>query len=113
MERKAEGKVEKKPRARRRDSFEVWWDKYVPTGTPTEGSGGPNMDDEQRMFETYGKDLDTIYKAYEEKPEHVWTLVECEGKMYISAGYHWVNRMGYYLTEKPWTAKNLEKDIRV
>ena len=51
------------------------------------------------MFETYGADLEKILKT----DNHlVWTIVDCDGKLVICAGYHLVNRMNYVITEKPW-----------
>lgn len=38
---------------------------------------------------------------------HVWTIVESgsdeDGNWYASPGLHYVNRIGYVMTEKPWT----------
>jgi hypothetical protein len=36
-------------------------------------------------------------------PAHTWTLLDCDGQMVIASGWHWVNRMGYFVTRKPWT----------
>ena len=37
---------------------------------------------------------------------HVWTIMESgdgdDDALYVSAGYHLVNRIGYIVTEKPW-----------
>lgn len=34
---------------------------------------------------------------------HIWTLVDDgEGGLYASAGAHFVNRVGFLVTEKPW-----------
>jgi hypothetical protein len=34
---------------------------------------------------------------------HIWTLVDDgEGSLYASAGVHFVNRVGFLVTEKPW-----------
>lgn len=52
------------------------------------------------LYETYGADEEYI-KNYPD-PTKIWTLVDCDGKFYILAGYHYVNRFGYFITEKPW-----------
>lgn len=44
---------------------------------------------------------------------HVWTLLECDGRYYISAGHRFVNREGYFLCAKPHDAKAQAKDIRL
>lgn len=37
---------------------------------------------------------------------HVWSIIESgdgdDDSLYVSAGYHLVNRLGYIVTEKPW-----------
>lgn len=35
-------------------------------------------------------------------PEFVWTLLDCDGKLYLAPGKHWVNRVEYILCNKPW-----------
>lgn len=53
------------------------------------------------MFETFGKELDFVLAQNEKAPGTVWTLVEGdEGEMVIASGYHLVNRIGYFITEK-------------
>ena len=36
-------------------------------------------------------------------PHYVWTVLDCEGKLYCSTGFHWVNRFAYLKCSKPWT----------
>lgn len=55
------------------------------------------------MFETYGQDLNYIQELRTKKNiNHIWTILENEGKYYISSGYHFVNRIGYLVTEEEW-----------
>lgn len=56
-------------------------------------------------FETHGDDLKKILAS---EYNHIWTETEYEGKFYIMAGYHLVNRMRHFITKEPWTDKNLE-----
>jgi len=43
----------------------------------------------------------------DEDARRVWTIVDGEGGgMYALPGFHVVNRVGYVLTEKPWTDEN-------
>ncbi len=51
------------------------------------------------LFETYGEDLERIMGA---NSQHVWTLLDCDGKLVIVAGYHLVNRMNYLITKNQW-----------
>jgi hypothetical protein len=54
------------------------------------------------LFETYGHDLEEVINT---NYDHIWTLLDCDGKLRISAGYHLVNRMNYIITQKPWKNK--------
>lgn len=56
------------------------------------------------LFETYGAELEHVLSFANcfDKQKRVWTLVESDGNMSVSAGYHMINRMGYFITEKPW-----------
>jgi hypothetical protein len=51
------------------------------------------------MFETYGEEVDYVTKA---DNKHVWTWIQGDMSDLIVAGYHYVNRLGYYITEVPW-----------
>lgn len=52
------------------------------------------------MFETYGPELDFVKQ---QPNRHIWTLVEADDSgWYILTGFHLVNRVGYFVTEKPW-----------
>ena len=50
-------------------------------------------------FETYGEEVEFVQKA---DNKYIWTEVDGDSGTYIVAGYHWVNRIHYYITEKPW-----------
>lgn len=48
------------------------------------------------------------HQDIKDKPiHHVWTILESgndeDGSWYASPGIHYVNRLGYILTRKPWT----------
>lgn len=94
------------------DAFEAWWDEFVPTGNPTSNSG-PHIGDEPKMFETFSPDVEVAWAAHLKNPRTVWTLLDCDGDLYISAGWHHVNRLGYYITEKPWEDRHLQEDILI
>jgi hypothetical protein len=36
-------------------------------------------------------------------PKHLWTIVDADGSLYAVSGWHFVNRIGYILTEEAWT----------
>lgn len=53
------------------------------------------------MFETYGSDLDYVSLYLQQYPDRVWTLLITDGDITITNGFHYVNRIGYLLTEEP------------
>jgi hypothetical protein len=55
------------------------------------------------MYETYGGELEYIKSLLNEgKHKNIWTILDCEGELVISAGCRFVNRIGYVVTEKEW-----------
>lgn len=74
-----------------------FYEEYKPIKNHLLPDGAPFGD---CMFETFGEEFEHVRK---QKAEHVWTIVEGdEDTTFISAGFHWVNRIGYIITEKPW-----------
>ena len=55
------------------------------------------------MFETFGKGLEHVQKMAKENIKKVWTILESNDNLYYSTGYHFVNRLGYLITEEEWT----------
>ena len=43
---------------------------------------------------------------------HWWTVLDCDGKLYLGAGFHYVNRIGYIRCETPWTDADRLRDYR-
>jgi len=66
----------------------------------------PVMREEGSMaFETYGEDIAFVGT---QDNKHVWTLLDDDnGVPTIVAGYHFVNRIHYIITIKPWEDDNL------
>jgi hypothetical protein len=52
-----------------------------------------------KMFETYGEELEYLKTV---DPKYIWTYVDGDMSSLLLAGYHYVNRLGYYVTEVPW-----------
>ena len=58
------------------------------------------------LFETYGEELDFVKNT---KEGFVWTLVEVDyDGMAIIPGFHWVNRMGYFISKEEWKDEDVE-----
>ena len=55
-------------------------------------------DEDQQMFETYGAELDFVQNV---PIDRVWTYLEVEGGTVITNGFHYVNRLGYFITTVP------------
>ena len=54
---------------------------------------------DEKMYETYGNEVEYIQTV---DPKYVWTLVTGDMCDLIVAGYAYVNRLAYYVTEVPW-----------
>jgi hypothetical protein len=57
-------------------------------------------DPDQRMFETYGEEVDFVISQTEARK--VWTWLDGDYSSWVMSGYHWVNRIGYYVCEVPY-----------
>lgn len=104
----------------RRSSLDLWIDTFQPTKNTL------NPPDDERaldgtMFETFGPELAHVQAVAKANPNCVWTLLEASdnGNWYIGHGMHVVNRVGYFITEKPLDPANpqhvrryLQKDVR-
>ena len=61
------------------------------------------------MYETFGEEYEFVRQMVTAKPRHVWTVIDGEGsKLYAVAGWHYVNRLGYIITELPWERDDIE-----
>ena len=85
--------------------LEKWWDEYKPV--PNHFHSDDTEEDPSLVyfFETYGRELD--YVRSEIHACNVWTWVDGDEGSYLVAGYHLVNRIGYFITEKQWDDKDL------
>lgn len=84
-------------------SYEQWIEQYKPITPPGEFRSYDGL-----MLETYGLDADTVQTQQKHYPKTVWTLLEEDGAMWIGAGFHWVNRMGHFITEVPFDDEDIE-----
>lgn len=50
------------------------------------------------MFETYGEELAYVQSFPDNR---VWTLIDTEEEPIITSGAHFVNRLGYFVTDIP------------
>jgi len=85
-------------------TWEEWEEKYQPmsnqiVSAPIDGY----------MFETYGDELEYVTSKCIDHAYHLWTVIDNGDKLYLSMGFHVVNRLGYILTEVPWTEEQLKE----
>ena len=73
--------------------WNAWAEKYKPK------SNHLSKYPDELMYETYGEEHDYIKSMH---PNFVWTYVNGDMCDLIVAGYAYVNRLGYYITENPW-----------
>jgi len=84
---------------------DTWEFNYHPITNPNNPLGPLNG----TLFETYGEDLAFVKQAPEDT---VWTWVSGNDFDVIVSGYHYVNRMGYFITEVPFSGdETIEIDI--
>lgn len=76
--------------------WSAWADKYKPV---TNHLSKHN----ELMFETYGEEIEYLQTV---DPKYVWTWVDGDLSSFLVAGYAYVNRLGYYVTEVPWESDN-------
>ena len=62
-----------------------------------------SKDPDEVMFETYGEELEFV-KAQD--PRYIWTYLQGDMSDLVVAGYHFVNRIGYHISEVPWENEN-------
>lgn len=80
--------------------YDAWMTKYKPIKNYLED----NAAYDGHMFETYGKEAEEVKNHPATK---VWTLVSDDnGDTVIVAGWHYVNRLGYFITEEEWESEN-------
>ena len=73
--------------------WDSWADKFKPIKNHLV------IDPDEKMFETYGDEVEFVVNY---DPKYVWTNLQGDESDLICAGYHFVNRLGYYITEVPW-----------
>jgi hypothetical protein len=73
--------------------WSAWADKYKPITNKF------SKQPDDIIFETYGEEVEFVQA---QDPRYVWTNVQGDECDLIVAGYAYVNRLSYYITENPW-----------
>jgi hypothetical protein len=83
--------------------YDDWIDQYQPIENPIDKNAGY----EGCMFETYGEENEFVLDKLNRNT--VWTLITGDNEdFWVIPGYHIVNRMGYFITTKPWESTDIE-----
>lgn len=86
-------------------ALDAWEAKYQPMQNPFGDKGWNGT-----MFETYGEDLAFVSKVPDNQ---VWTWVDGDEGTWIISGFHWVNRIGYFITTVPLEEEYAEIQVDV
>jgi hypothetical protein len=94
-------------------NIDNWLEIYNPKINHLDDNASFNLGLEQGcMFETFGEELDFVREFGKENPKKVWTIIDGEGEdLYLIAGYHFVNRLGYILSEEDALDEHLQEDF--
>lgn len=87
-----------------------WLAKYKPVANHLHSDTGWIINEVAIMFETYDDDLEFV----KQQPDNnVWTWIDGDEGTVIIAGMAFVNRIGYFVTEVPWTdiSETIEVDL--
>jgi hypothetical protein len=87
-------------------TLDAWTEKYLPIQNHlvTEASWSGTM------FETYGNEYDYVAAQPE---QNVWTWVDGDEGTWIMSGRHYINRIGYFITENPCTQEYIEIQVDI
>lgn len=82
-------------------TLEEWEEQFKPLRNHMADPVAHERPNNHTMFETYTMEVIHVYDTFEKSPLNVWTLLDCDGVQVIANGLHYVNRMGYFITEVP------------
>lgn len=60
------------------------------------------------MFETYGEEEQFVIAQAKADSRKVWTVIDVNGVMYITNGFRYIDRMGYFICEVPFDGEFAE-----
>jgi hypothetical protein len=94
----------------------ITWDEFETEFKPRQNLLTKRSDYNGWKYETYGDHEAFIRMFAQTNPENVWTIMDGDEGIIIGSGWHYVNRMGYIITELPYKAGQSvtvqdEKDI--
>jgi hypothetical protein len=90
--------------------FDEWCETYKPIVNHIDNNASFDNGEGGIMFETYGEEVEFV-KAQDEN--RIWMYGDGDdGGSYIWSGWGFVNRLGYFITDKPF-ANDVDIQVRV
>jgi hypothetical protein len=78
-------------------SEDAFYETYKPVPNPFNS----NASWDGSMLETFGRELAHVQEVFKTAPDTVWTVLDCDGAHVVGSGFHYVNRVGYIITQVP------------
>lgn len=74
------------------------YEDFVKKYKPVKNHLDPHAGFDGCLFETFGEEIEFVRRSNYRK---TWTLLGNDD-LHVVPGYHWVNRMGHFITEVPY-----------
>lgn len=76
-----------------------------------------SWNDFERRFRPIIRDDDSLLWEWPDLPlphdmRRLWTVLDCDSRLYVSPGLHYVNRLAFIRTEQPWSDLDALQDWR-
>ena len=83
--------------------WDVWEKQFQPIKNLIPGADMEDLHTPGDRFETYGLEIRAVHFCLAFFPLHVWTVADADSgdELFLCNGYHYVNRMYYYITKNP------------
>lgn len=90
------------------EELDKWWEEYKPVPNHLCSENTEEQPSRVSYFETYGEELDYVCsKVNADNTRNIWTWIDGDDGSYLVPGYHLVNRIGFFITEKMWSDGDL------
>lgn len=94
--------------------IEMTEDEFYEKYNPVKNHLDDNASFDGCMFETYGKEIDYIRKlnSNTSTDKTIWTIIEAEDNLYYLSGFHFVDRLGFLVTEES-VPEDIEIEVKL
>ena len=77
---------------------DTFLERFVPIANPFDATAGFDFGNGSCLFAPTGREFEFVRG---QPPENIWTIVEGDDGIEITNGMHFVNRLGYLVSEHP------------